>query len=437
MFRNVIVLSAVPALLSAQGVVVSDSARPISVQEAVRLAQQNNVAAIVAENSISSARNSVRGARAQLYPSLNLNAGQNNSAGDRVGPGGSIIGYNSGWTYNTGLSSSLTLFDGGKTFSDIKARQADVAAAVASQTTTEFSLAAQVKTQYNLILAAKESEGAARAQLALAQQQLATAVAKVNAGAASVSDSLRNVVAVANAQVAILNAQQNVRTASAALTRLVGTPYLVTAQTSDTVDVPLSPIDTAAIMELALNGPVIRQTQAQVNSASAAVRSSRASFWPTVRASFSYGGSGKAPYGFATDSTHPFPYNRSLNLNFSYPLFNNFQRENQIASSQIALENAQAALKDQRLAAQQNILTQLGALKNAEERIRVQQLNVKASEEDLRVNQQRYALGASTMVDVLTSQSALITARQQLIQARLDYRNARAQIEAIIGRDLQ
>ena len=68
--------------------------------------------------------------------------------------------------------------------------------------------------------------------------------------------------------------------------------------------------------------------------------------------------------------------------------------------------------------------------------MRVQQTNVRASEEDLRVQQQRYNLGASTLLDVLNSQTALVTARQALIQARLNYRNARAQIEAAIGRDL-
>ena len=68
--------------------------------------------------------------------------------------------------------------------------------------------------------------------------------------------------------------------------------------------------------------------------------------------------------------------------------------------------------------------------------MRVQQISVRASEEALRVNQQRYALGAGTLLDVLTSQSSLVTARQGLIQARLNYRNARAQIEAVIGRDL-
>ena len=49
---------------------------------------------------------------------------------------------------------------------------------------------------------------------------------------------------------------------------------------------------------------------------------------------------------------------------------------------------------------------------------------------------QRYALGASMQLEVQTAQQNLVTGQQQLIQARLNYRNARAQIEAAIGHDL-
>jgi outer membrane protein len=62
---------------------------------------------------------------------------------------------------------------------------------------------------------------------------------------------------------------------------------------------------------------------------------------------------------------------------------------------------------------------------------------VEAAEEDLRVQQQRYTLGASTLLDLLTSQLTLNQARASLIQARLDARVARAQIEALIGRELR
>jgi outer membrane protein len=435
MFRKLIPLLAAPAVVGAQQVVADPSARPISMAEAVSLAKQNNISAITATNAVRSANNQVRSTRANLYPTLTASAGQGISAGDRIDPNRNIVvPYQSKWSYNSGLSAQMTLFDGGKTFADIRSREADASAAQASQTTTEFGLALQVKTQYNAALAANEQYSAAQAQLAVAKQQLDMTVAKVNAGAANIADSLNSVVQVGNAQLAILTAQQSLRTANAALTRLAGTDYLITANPADTVDHSMSPIDSAMVMGLALDGPAIRQNQAQITSASASIKSAKTAYFPTLSLSANIQGSGpSAPYGFGSN---PYPYTRGATFSLNYPIFNRFQRENQVQTAQISLANAEASLKDNKLAAQQTIATQLGLLHTAEEQVKVQQNSVRASEEVLRVNQQRYTLGAGTFLDVLTSQSSLVAARQGLIQARLNYRNARAQIEAVIGRDL-
>jgi len=433
MFRKLIFLFAAPVVVGAQQM-TDTTFHPITITDAVRLARENNVANITAANSVRSANNSVRSARAQLYPTLTGTAGQTKSAGDRLGQSGQLVPFTGAWTYNTGLSSQLTLFDAGKMFADIKTQQANVSAAQASEVNTEFGVGLQVKLAYNSILAAKESEAAARAQLDAAQAQLQTSIAKVQAGAANVSDSLRSVVQVGNAQLALLTAQNTYRAQAAALTRLVGTPYFVTADLADTVDHPVAPIDSAAVMQLALSGPPIRQFEAQAAAAAASERSAKAAYLPTITAGFNYSGSGAgAAYGL---NSNPFPYSRSVQLNLSYPIFNRFTRENNLAAAQINYENAQASVKDARLGAQQNIITDIATMRNNEEAMRVQQQNVRASEEDLRVQQQRYNLGASTLLDVLNSQTALVTARQALIQARLNYRNARAQIEAVIGKDL-
>ena len=97
---------------------------------------------------------------------------------------------------------------------------------------------------------------------------------------------------------------------------------------------------------------------------------------------------------------------------------------------------ANATLRDAELGAQELLVQFVAALRTARERINVQNVTISAAEEDLRVQQQRYALGASTLLDVLTSQTALNQARLALIQARYDYRVARAQIETVIGRPL-
>ena len=78
----------------------------------------------------------------------------------------------------------------------------------------------------------------------------------------------------------------------------------------------------------------------------------------------------------------------------------------------------------------------MGALRTAQQQITIQAASVVAADEDLRVQQQRYELGASTLLDVLTSQSQLIQARVSLIQARFNYRVAKAQLEALVGRTL-
>ena len=63
-------------------------------------------------------------------------------------------------------------------------------------------------------------------------------------------------------------------------------------------------------------------------------------------------------------------------------------------------------------------------------------MNLAAATEDLRVQNERYRVGAATILDLLTSQTALTTAEQNLVQVRFDYLIARAQVEAVVGRTL-
>jgi outer membrane protein len=121
----------------------------------------------------------------------------------------------------------------------------------------------------------------------------------------------------------------------------------------------------------------------------------------------------------------------------SYPLFNGFQREENVTRANLTENNALAELRDIRLTVQQSVTQYLGLLRLAEARIGIQVASVAAGEEDLRVQNQRYSLGSSTLLDVLTSQSTLNQSRYSLIQARYDARVAKAQLEALIGRDLQ
>jgi outer membrane protein len=299
----------------------------------------------------------------------------------------------------------------------------------------KYNVALQVKQQYYAVLAAIESRDAAEFQMAQATEQFKTSVAKVRAGVATRSDSLRGVIQIGNAQLALITAQSNKEAADAALTRLVGSEVPVTADPASVQENMAALPDSAELATLAKRGPAVQQAEANVQALEEQTKASKATYLPSLSASYSRTGSGTDKrFGLGND---PFSYNGRLSFSLSYPVFNNFQREEQVVRARVAETNAQVTLRDTQLAAQQSLTQNIGALRSASQRVAVQVASVAAAEEDVRVQQQRYNIGASTFLDLITSQAALATAQQALIQARYDYRIARAQLEALIGRELQ
>jgi outer membrane protein len=434
--KLVLSLLIAPAVLLAQQPAAADAGfKPVSLQDAVALAQQNAPSAIQARGAIENAENSVSTTRLQMFPTLSASMSHSRGSGQTNDPTtGAIVTRVNKPVYSDGLSLSYTLFDGGKRIYDLRSRRADLTAAEVAESATNFNLALQVKQQYFAILAAREAEAAARLALDLAQQQLDASRARVRAGAAIISDSLRSFVAVGNAQLTVMTAQNSVRNASLALTRLTGSNDLITA-TSDSTAFVISPIDSVAVVATAIGGPTVREAEASLNASRAAVSSAKTAYFPSISASYGYSGSG-ADMGYGIGGGNLL-YSKSLRFSLNYSLWDGRNRSAAIDRAEVTLAGSEASLRDARLLAQQNILQQLATLRTAEERIRIQQLSVQAAQEDLRVQQQRYSLGSSTQLEVTTSVNALNSARQALIQARLDYRTARAQIEAIIGQDLK
>ncbi len=430
-----LMLAALPAALAAQQPAV-DSLHPITLTQAIALATQNAPAAIAAQGQISSANAAVTSAYANFIPTLSWSMGQSQQSGERFQPNGQLTPYSAApWSYSDGLQTRLTLFNGGQRFATVRTARAGVRSAEANQVAQQFNIALQVKTQYYNILAAEESESAAQAQLQQAVEQLKVSIAKVAAGAATRSDSLRSAIQVGSARLALLTAQNNIKVASAALTRLVATPYLVTATASDTLDQSITLVDSTLLVHLAEQGPAVRSAQASLTTAEAAYSGSKGTYLPTISISYNRSGSGFDKYfGIGGGKL---AYSKSLSLNLSYNIFDNWTREAQTENASVQVRNAEANLRDARLAARQDVVQYVTSLQTLEQQIQIQQQSIAAAEEDLRVQQQRYAVGASTLLDVLTSQTALNQARAQLIQYRLTYRTTKAQIEQLVGRDLQ
>jgi outer membrane protein len=347
---------------------------------------------------------------------------------------GQVIVTSEPWSYNTGIGASVQLFNGGRRFFDVRQAKAQDAAAEVGILNEEFQATLNAKAQFFNVLAAREQELAAAAQLEQAEQQRRTSVALARARQTTRSDSLRAEIQLRNAQLAVADARNTLEVSNASLTRAVGLDQPVTADpaASDTLTETLSLAD-AELATMAEHGPLVRQSESLLRAARAANTAHWADYLPSANLSYNRSGN-------TSDADFTIPdnlrYTGALRVSLSVPIFDQFQREERHVTTDVAEENALASLRDARLAAREGLVRWLGTYRVAGERVQAQIATVEAAQEDLRVQQQRYAVGGSTLLDVLASQTQLNNARRDLIQARLDQRVAKAQLEALVGRDL-
>jgi outer membrane protein len=432
--RYFLLAALVPAALSAQP--SQDAARPISLPEAVQLAKQNSPQAISARNNINANEATVRTRWSAFLPTLSGSLSSSWGAGQVFDNKGDIVTRNNvtPWNWSRRISANWLIFDGGDRNFQLRAARANVDAAEANAVATEFSVAYSVSQQFYAALAARESRAAAVTALEEAQQNLRAANARIASGAATRSDSLRAIIAVGNQQLAVMTAENDLQNANAALTRLVGTPFTVTASQSDSVLTPVT-VDSTELARLLDTSPAIRSAEASVAAAGASVRSSRTDYWPSLTTSYGLTNNiADTSFNFWQSRTLQ---NKSFSLSMSVPIFNGLGREETVQRAKITEMNARATLRDAQLLAQQQLVQYLGQLRLAQARIAIQQASLEAAQEDLRVQQQRYSLGASTQLELLTTQTQLNSARYNLVNARYQVRIAKAQLEQLIGREIR
>ena len=125
-----------------------------------------------------------------------------------------------------------------------------------------------------------------------------------------------------------------------------------------------------------------------------------------------------------------------LSFALSWTLFDGFLRERTDAQSSVDLDNARAQTADTRRQLGADLTQQLAAMSTAFAKIDITGANVVAAAEARRVTQERYRLGAGTLLDLLTAQANQTQAEVNQVQARYDYLIARAQVEALAGHPL-
>ena len=417
----VLIASMAAAPLSGQG-----APRVVTLDEAVRLAEARDPAVIAAEASVTTARAGQLQARGAWLPSLGLSSFYGNSSNERFDQAtGQLVSE----SYTARMETGLTLFAGGRRLAALRAAGAELDAAGAIEVARRFEAGQAAKVAYFAAAAAADLRGVTAQRLERARQQLGFAETRYEVGTATTSDLLRAEIEVANAELAAYESESGLRAAGLELGRAIGLPEEV--HPAD-VTLPAAPPDLAPVGELveraADASPAVVAAEAMAASGRAQRLASYTPFLPTLQLN---GGYDWFSYEFP-----PSERSWSLRLTASLPVFNNFQREAAVMRASAVERAAEARARDAVLAARIAVEEAVRSIDLAERRVQVTGRTVALATEDLRVQEERYQIGATTILELQASQVALAEAEVAAVRARQELATAVARLETILGEEL-
>ena len=410
--------------------------RSVTLQEALQLSAKVQPRVIQARGNVETAAVQRRSSWGAFLPSVTASSSaidffsEGRSTVDPV-TGEVVLGNQSNRSVGVGLTASVDLFTGFRRSAELKAAGSAQDAAGASLVDAWFQQALATTNQFFDALASSQLVGVREASVRRAEEQLKVSIAKLLAGSATRSDTLRSLVTLGTARLALIQSRTDLTTAEAGLARLIGERGRVRAIDDPTFYQLVPEVDTAAIRaEAESHAPRVQEAAANAEAARASLRASRAAYWPSLNLSASTSWNGSRTTDYTLFNQH------DLSLGLRCTLFDGFNRELAVAQRSADLDLADANAADAQRQVDSDLTAQLAALDAARAKIDITRTSVAAATEDLRVLQERYHLGASTIVEVLTSQEALNQAEVDVVIARFDYLRAKARLEALIGRTL-
>ncbi|MBX5481599.1 MAG: TolC family protein [Myxococcaceae bacterium] len=427
MIRTVSICSMALALLPAVAL-GQQSGRTLTLEEALRTAEQNQPQLRRARASVDVSAARVDEARSQYLPQVNGRAGVSVGAGASVSGGvGAPLSTTRG--YNVGVSANQLIWDFGQTTSRIDAARATLAASNESQRATLQDVQLAVRTAYFDALAARALVDVAKEALANQDRHLEQIQAFVEVGTRPEIDLAQVRTDRANARVQLINAENAYETAKAALNQAMGvegpTDY-------ELADVPPAPVEGEGqeledlLAEAIRNRPELAALEYQARAEELNLEVASAGYWPSIGASVSADDSGRdlENRGFSA----------SGGLSLTWNLFNGFETRARVQESRAQLQSIEA---ERDLLRQQVRLE----LERARLAVRAALASLEASQEAesnartrLKLAEGRYRAGVGNIIELGDAQVALTQAEAQRVQATYDVSVARAQLLRALGR---
>jgi outer membrane protein len=424
---------------SAQGTTAPNT---LTLDEAIALAKRNNPAYLQAINNKRSTALTVRTARAALFPTLSSNLGfswreglPTIIEGQQFGSSVDQLGSNFGF----GISASYSY----QSFLNPGQAAARLDAADAGQVAQEQSLRQQVTDRYFIAVQSVRNAELQDTLVKSLDLQLQLAKAKEAIGSGISLETKQAEVNMLRQQLAAERASSQAGSDKLALFELIGIPTVDT-NVQLTTDLPIVEPNFNAddlIAESRQRNASLSAARANLHAAEVTKKSSKGAYIPSLSLQSGIGGNTSMDMDAVGDArTWPFGFRRSpisVGASLRLPLWDGFQREQNIENAAIQTQNAQIDLKRTEIQVTNNITRLVAELQLAWRAYRLQEQIVETQKQALQLAQERYKVGSTPFTDLSLAQDRYQQEENALLVSIYTYHRTFAQLEAAVGRPLR
>ena len=420
--------------------------KSLTLEQAKQIALERNLTIVQAENNIASAQGGVLAAYGSYLPTVSASGGWNRTKneGAQVVEGQLIPGSSLSNFFSSRVDVNYTVFDWFGREANFARASANAVSIEQQAARSRQSIIFQVESAYMDVLRTEQLVKVSEGNLKRDMRQLERITESNRVGALSLADVYRQQSQVAADELNLITAQNDYDKTKADLLALVGLDVWEDYKFLDTTISPeISEQELVATAENYKNYEELgkRALQARpdylgaaenLRGAESGVTGARSGYFPSVGAFAGYAISNNPSI---TNEISGIANNRNLSWGISirWNLFDGFQTNQALQSALVTRRNAEVFITQ----SERNIYVELRKalldLEAARKQYEVSQKGLLSATEDRKIAEERYNLGAGTLLDLLTGNAGLVNAEANKVNAVYNYIVAQRRVEYVIG----
>jgi outer membrane protein len=419
----------------------------LTLDRAIGIALHKNSTFLKSSSQIDGFKSGVQAAYGNFLPTLGLNANWDWSRSDVEGVGTVVINgipiprvstTSTSRNYRGSVYSNWTLFDGLANLATLSQSQNDLESAQLTLERIKQDIVFQTMSLYYDIVYTEQLLKVKEDDLKWNEKNLETIKERNRLGAATLADVYQQEVAKGNAELELIRTENQLETAKKDLLFYLGIDVLEEYTFADTLTSTEDEIlNTDLLKDYENITDLVAQALEQrydyksallnFKSSEDGVSIAQSGHWPSLSASGSY--------SLYTDNLSNLDQSNSLGfgLSLNFPLFLGWSVSNQVQLAEVRSKISEIEVNDLERDIKRQIKTNFLNLQAAQKGLVVSEKNISAARENLKIEEEKYALGSGKLLDVLIVNSRYTNALTDLLNAQFAYIVLSQQLRYYLG----